>query len=262
MYDSNKLLPKSQFQQLLHLLPTPRWKRNGRKPSRKEALLIGILQVLVNGVAWRKIADCGCSYASCFRYLGELQRRGKLKLILSRLAHEQADLRIGSIDTTVITSFEFRLLSGWSGQYKKNGTKVSLFVTKDGLPVDVGFGKGNINDKVFLLTHLKNTAGKQKKIINLDMSYMSLSLRRAMRQKGIRLNMKTRAQDFRRKRGPKFKFDEPIYNMRMFVERTNSWVKAFRALRLRRSPHPAMFKAFVYLALIIVFIRFSRFCNR
>jgi hypothetical protein len=46
------------------------------------------------------------------------------------------------------------------------------------------------------------------------------------------------------------------------VERTNSWVKEFRALRLRRSSHPAMFKAFVYLALIIVLIRYSKFCNR
>ena len=114
-----------------------------------------------------------------------------------------------------------------------------------------------MSDKDFLLEHLKNTAGKRKKILNLDMSYMSLSFRRAMRQKGIRVNMKIRAQDFVRKRGPKFKLDEKIYNMRMFVERTNSWLKAFRAVRLRRSPHPAMFKALVYLTLIIVLIRKS-----
>lgn len=262
MYDSSKLLPKSQFQQLVALLPTPRWKRNGRKPSNKEALVTGILQVLVNGVAWKKIADCGCSYASCFRYLQEMQRRGKLKLIYQRLAWDKTVLLVGSIDTTLIGSFAFRLLTGWNGQHKQMGTKVSLFVGKDGLSADVQFGKGNLNDKAFLLDHLKNTAGKRKKIINLDMSYMSLALRRAMRQKGIRINMKTRAQDFRRKRGRKFKLDEPIYNLRMEVERTNSWVKSFRALRLRRSPHPAMFKAFVYLALIIVLLRHSRFCNR
>ncbi len=262
MYDSSKLLPKSQFQQLLKLLPTPRWKRNGRKPSNKEAMVIGILQVLVNGVAWKKIADCGASYASCFRYLRELQRRGKLKLIYQRLAWEKTVVLVGSIDTTLIGSFAFQLMTGWNGQHKEIGTKVSLFVGKDGLPADVQFGKGNINDKVFLLDHLKNTVGKRKKILNLDMSYMSLALRRAMRQKGIRINMKTRVQDFKRKRGRKFKFDNQIYNLRMEIERTNSWEKAFRALRLRRSPHPAIFKAFVYLALIIVLIRYSKFCNR
>jgi transposase len=257
VYDSSKLLPKSQFQQLLRLLPTPRQKKLGRKRSNKEALITGILQVLVNGVAWKKIADCGCSYASCFRYLQELQRRGKLKLVMQRLAWEKADLTVGSIDTTLVPSFAFRQMTGWNGQHKQTGTKVSLFVDNDGVPADVQFGKGNINDKVFLLGHLKNVAGKRKKVLNLDMSYMSLALRRAMRQKGIRINMKVRTQDFRRKRGRKFKFDEPIYNMRMFVERTNAWVKAFRALRLRRSPHPAMFKAFVYLALIIVLVRRS-----
>ena len=256
MYDSSKLLPKSQFCQLIKLLPTTREKRLGRRHSNKEALVTGILQVLVNGVAWKKIADCGCSYASCFRYLREIQRRGRLKLIFQTLA-QKTDITIGSIDTTLVTSFAFRHLTGWNGQHKQRGTKVSLFVDKDGTPADVAFGKGNMSDKDFLLEHLKNTAGKRKKILNLDMSYMSLSFRRAMRQKGIRVNMKIRAQDFKRKRGPKFKLDEKIYNMRMFVERTNSWLKAFRAVRLRRSPHPAMFKAFVYLALIIVLIRKS-----
>jgi transposase len=262
VYDGSKLLPKSQFQQLLKLLPTPRQNKRGRRHSKKEALLLGILQVLVNGCSWKKIADCGCSYASCFRYLQELQRRGTLKLILQRLVQEQVDITVGSIDTTLVISFAFADMTAWNGQHKQIGTKVSLFVGKDGLPADVQFGNGNKNDKDFVLDHLKNVAGKRKRVINLDMSYMSLALRRAMRQKGIRINMKTRAQDFRRKRGRKFKLDNEIYNLRMEVERTNSWVKAFRALRLRRSPHPAMFKAFVYLALIIVLLRYSRFCNR
>jgi hypothetical protein len=128
VYDRSKLLPKSQFQQLMNLLPTPRWKRNGRNPSKKEAITVG------------------------------------------------------SIDTTLVQSFAFRQLSGWNGQHKQRGTKISLFVGKDGLPADVQFGKGSINDKVFLLGHLKNVAGKRKKILNLDMSYMSLALRRTLRQ--------------------------------------------------------------------------------
>lgn len=257
MYDGSKLLKKSQFQQLVKLLPTPRQKREGRRRVSKEALVTGILQVLVNGCSWKKIADSGCSYASSFRYLQELQRRGKLKLVFQRLAKERTDLTCCAIDTTFIVSFEFRLLTASNGMKKACGTKVSLIGDMMGFPADVQFGKGNVNDKVFVLAHLKNTAGKRKRILNLDMSYMSLSLRRAMRQKGIRVNMKTRAQDFTRKKGPKFKFDRQNHVTRLLLERTNGWVKAFRALRLRRSPHPAMFKAFVYLALIIVLIRRS-----
>lgn len=257
MYDTNKLLPKSQFQQLLKLLPTPKQRRRGRKRVEKKALLNGILQALVNGVAWEKIAECGCSYSSCWRYCQELQRRGKLKLIYQTLANDITDLQTSAIDTTLVRSFEFTRMTGYDGQHKAIGIKVSLIANVDGLPVDAQFGKGNKNDKEFVLSHIKNVAGKRKKTLNLDMSYMSLSLRRAMRQKGIRVNMKVRQQDYRRKRGPKFKFDEQSYVSRWVLERTNGWVKAFRRLRLRREYHPAMFKAFVYLALIIILIRQS-----
>lgn len=256
MYDYTKLIPQRVWNELLKQLPSSRQKRFGRKRCAKEALLNGILQVLVNGVAWRKITPCGCSYVSCFRYFKELQRRGKLKLIYKILAREKTDLTIGSIDTTTVTSFEFSQMTGWDGHKKTVGTKVSLFVDQKGLPADVEFGKGSSNDKVFLPDHIKNTVGMPKKILNLDMLYMNLNFRREMRKKGIRVNMKVRDQDFRRKRGPKFKFDEKIYQLRFLLERTNGWLKNFRHIRLRREYYPAMFKAFVYLVLIIILIRY------
>src|SRR5438270_5049218 len=194
------MLPKSQSEQLMELLPTPRQRKLGRKQLGKEALVTGILQVLINGVAWRKIAECGASYASCFRYLKELQRRGKLKLIFQALAKRKADITVGSIDTTLIISFEFKYLTGWSGKHRSVGTKVSLFSGKDGLPVDVQFGKGSDNDKIFLSDHFRSVAGRRKRILNLDMMYMNLGFRREMRKKGIRVNMKVRQQDCTRKR--------------------------------------------------------------
>lgn len=255
MYDYTKLVPERVWQELLTILPTPRQERFGRKRCAKEALLNGILQVLVNGVAWRKIADCGCSYASCFRYFKELQRRGKLKLIYKALVKAKTDLTEGMIDTTTVDSFEFRYLTGWDGYKKKIGTKVSLFCDKNGLPADVVFGKGSFYDTEFFSKHIDNTRGIRKKLINLDMKYMSITLRRSMRRRGIRINMKWRNQDYRRKRGPKFKLDWEKYSMRFLLERINGWLKSFRSIRIRREYHPAMFKALVYLALIIVLIR-------
>jgi transposase len=256
VYDTRKLVSKSQFQQLVALLPTPKQLRIGRKRIAKEALVRGILQVLVNGVAWGKIPECGCSYVSCYRYFKELQRRGVLKQIQQTLSRQKVDLSTCAIDTTLVRSFEFQDGVGYSGQYKAMGSKVSLFCDLLGLPADVQFGKGNTNDKVFLPAHIKNTVGIRKKVLNLDMSYMNLSFRRLMRQKGVRVNMQVREQDFKRKRGPKFKFDEEIYKIRMVIERTNAWVKAFRRLRLRREYHFAMFKAFVYLAIILILLRY------
>lgn len=220
-------------------------------------MVTGILQVLMNGVAWGKIADCGASPTCCFRYLEELQRRGRLKLIFKRLVDERIDLTVGSIDTTFIVSFRFRYLTANSGKHRAIGTKVSLFCDRQGLPADVLFGKGNVDDKVFVHYHIKNTLGKRKKILNLDKGYISKALRRAMQRKKIRVNMELRRIDYTKKRGPAFGFDKEIYKLRFELEKLNGRVKTNRSLRLRRSYHPAMFKAFVYLALILVLIRHS-----
>ena len=236
-------------------MPTHKSKIRGRPRVKKRALVNGILQVLVNGVAWRKMAECGCSYVSCFRYLKEVQRRGKLKLIYKMLAKQMTNLENCSIDTTLIPSFEFQALTGWSGKHKQVGTKISLVADEGGLPADCQFGKGSTNDKVFLPDHVRAIKNKKKKVMNLDMGYMNLDFRREMQRIGVRVNMKVRDQDFTRKRGPKFSFDEEKYKARLLLERTNGWIKNFRRLRLRREFHIAMFEAFVFLALIIILIR-------
>lgn len=256
MYDNTKLVSKKVFKELLKCLPTNKQKRFGRKRIAKEALLCGILQVLVNGVSWSKIARCGCSYVSCWRYLHELERRGKLKLILKLLAREKTDTHMGSIDTTTIRSFEFTRGVGWNGKDRIAGTKVSLFADRYGYPVDVVVDKGNIHDKDFIPIHMKNTVGMRKKMLNLDMHYMSAVLRRDLRKKGIWVNMKVRDQDYRRKKGPKFRFDETIYKFRFLVERLNGWIKNFKRVRMRQEYHLANYKAFVYLALIIILLRY------
>ena len=155
MYDSSKLVSKRVLKKLIEILPSPRQKRFGRKRCQKEALIGGVLQVLVNGCAWRKIAQCGCSYVSSFRYFQELQRRGKLKLIHQEISKEKTDISEGSVDTTTVSSFEFRYQTGWDGHNKKVGTKVSVFTDKKGLPADVGFDKGSKDDKDIFPQHLK-----------------------------------------------------------------------------------------------------------
>ena len=255
MYDISKLLPLCQFRKLVRVLPTPKQKKRGRKRVNKKALISGILQVLFNGVPWMKIADCGCSPVSCWRYFQELQRRGKLKLIYEQLAGVKTDIIEGAIDTTTATSFRFKNLTGFDGKHKKTGTKISLFADKNGLPADVTFGKGNQHDTVFVEEHLKKTAGRRKRIINLDKGYTGADFRRRMRNRGTKINMEMRKGDYTRKRGPKFRFDEIKYKIRFLVERLNAWLKNFRRIRMRREYHAAMYKAFVYLGLIIVLIR-------
>jgi len=255
MYDYTKLVDEEVFVELLRLLPTPKQKRLGRKRAKQEALLNGILQVLVNGLAWNNIAECGASPASCWRYFQEIQRRGEFKLIRDRLSQEKTDITECAIDTTTITSFRFASMAGWDGKHKKVGTKISLLTDKNGLPADVDFGKGNKDDRGFVEEHLRNTAGRRKNVLNMDKGYTSAELRRKLRQKGIWVNMEMKKGDYIRKRGPKFTFNKEKYHTRFLVERLIGWLKSFRRIRIRREYKSAMFKAFVYLALIIILLR-------
>lgn len=256
MYEITKLLPEEVFSELISILPKPRQKRYGRKRCEFEAILNGILQVLVNDVAWMKIAGCGCSYVTCYRYFCELQRRGKLKLIFEVLAREKTNVIEAAIDTNSVSSFRFRRMTGWCGKHKKPSTKISLFTDINGLPADVAFDKGNVHDLKFLPSHIQNGGHRRRiKILNFDKGYTSCGLRRRLRKKGTYVNMQTRRGDYVRKKGPKFRFDEEKYKVRFKVEKTFGWMENFRHIKLRREYKPTMFKAFVYLTLILILLR-------
>jgi len=255
MYDVTKLLPKEQFNELIENLPTPRQKRFGRKRCEKKALLTGILQVLILGIPWNKIFDCGCSPSSCYRYFKELQRRGIFKERFTFLAEVKTDIAECAIDTDSTTSFRFQYGSGWDGRHKKMATKISLLSDKKGLPVDVLFGSGKRHDNTFVYQHLENTAGRRKKTLNLDKIYVSLEMRRDLRQKGIRVNMKTRQGDYIHKKGPRFKLNEEKYKVRFLIEKLFAWMENFRRCKYRVDYKLSSFKGFVYLALLIILIR-------
>lgn len=255
IYNTELLASKKVLTELLDILPQPRIPKTGRKPIALECLLNGILQVLVNGVAWRKIAFCGCSYISCYRYFRELQRRGKLKLIFNKLSLLKTDIVECAIDTDTINSFRFKSCVGWDGKHRKNGTKISILTDKKGLPADIEFGKGNKHDLTFVNKHIKNTSRIRKKLLNLDKGYTSKELRRELKKKGIKINMETRQGDYKRKRGPKFGFNKEKYKTRFLIERQFAWIESFKRLRTRVDRHIASFKAFVYLALIIILMR-------
>lgn len=251
----NKLIKPWIFEELLRLLPSPKQKRLGRRRCSQEALLWGILQVLRLGIPWGQINDCDCSPTSCWRYFREIQRRGKLQLIYELLSREKTDISQGAIDSTTVTSFRFRQLTGWDGKHRKVGTKISLFTDVRGLPADVSFGKGSKHDLRFVPDHLQKTVGTRKETLNLDKGYTSLELRRNLNNSGTFINMEMRRGDYTAKRGPKFRFDREKYKVRFLVERTMAWLKAFWRLRIRRDYRVSMFKAFTYLALIIILIR-------
>jgi transposase len=256
MYEITKLLSRDTFDDLIRILPKRRQKRYGRKRCQFEAILNGILQVLVNDVAWNKIASCGASYGTCYRYFCELQRRGKLKLIFEVLARGKTNVVESAIDSNSISSFRFRRMTGWCGKHKKISTKISLLTDIEGLPVDAKFDKGGADDRDFVPIHLQNGGHRRRiKELNLDKGYTSCDLRRKLRKRGTHVNMQIRKGDYIRKKGPKFGFKEDKYKVRFLIEKVFAWMENFRHIKVRREYKPAMFKAFVYLSLILILLR-------
>lgn len=255
MYDINKLIKPQVFEELLKLLPTPRQKKRGRKRIKKRYLVLGIIQVLVLGIGWRKMFDCGASPSSCYRYFCELKRRGILKKKFTEKSRTKTDISECAIDSNSIGSYRFDLGVGYDGKHKKYATKLSLLTDIIGLPVDAIFGKGNTHDLNFVSTHIKNTSGRAKKILNLDLGYTSKDLRREMRNKGTYVNMKNKKNDYTRKIGPKFKLKVDKYKVRFYVEKTFAWIENFKRCKFRLDYTISSFKSWIYLALIIILIR-------
>ena len=255
MYNTNKLISPQVLEKLLDVLPTPKSKNTGRKRCDKKALVLGIVYVLKRSVPWYDCLNFGASYSSCFRYFREIQRRGYLKKIFKLLTLQKTDIKICSIDSTSVTSFRFNCGTGFDGKHKKCATKVSALADINGLPADIIFKKGNTHDLHFVLPHMINTQGRAKLVLNMDKGYTSLDLRRKLRQKKIKVNMEVKKNDYKHKIGPKFKLNQAIYNTRFTIERLFGWLKSFKRCRLRQEFTMSSFKAFIYLALIIVLIR-------
>lgn len=255
MYDSTRLIPQTQFDQLMALLPDPRNKKTERKRCNKEHLLSGILQVMILGIPWYQIFDCGCSFMSCYRYFKELQRRGLFKKQFLELSKVKTNVVECASDTNTIKSYRFKACVGYDGKHKVHGTKISLLTDINGLPFDAIIEKATIHDGTFCDQHIKNTRGRRKKMLHLDKAYTSAKRRRECRQKGIKINMEIKKGDYTRKRGPKFSFDSEKYKVRFKIERTFGWIENFRRVKYRVDRHISSYRAFAFLALIIILVR-------
>lgn len=168
---------------------------------------------------------------------------------------DKTDITECAIDSDTINSFRFKSCVGWDGKHRKNGTKISVLTDKKGLAADIEFGRGNKHDLTFVNNHIRNTTRRREKLLNLDKGYTSKELRRELKKKGIKINMETRQNDYKRKRGSKFGFNKEKYKTRFLIERQFAWIESFKRLRTRVERLIASFKAFVYIALIIILMR-------
>ncbi len=250
------VLTEEQIQFLSKLLPQPH--SNTGRPSYSNAeLLPGILRVLRSGMRLRDLDDRSLpSSVTHWRRLRFWQRKFELEkiwnLILTKLGEDnKLNLKVGAIDGSLIQSFKFKDMTGYSGKYKKTGTKISSLVDSNGLPLNLVFAPGNRHDLPFAKDTVKRSNYKPDTLL-ADKGYDSDNFRFLLIKLGIIPNISPRNI---KNRKLKPKYDHELGKKRYKVERTNAWIKSFRRLRFRFDYTSVSFKALVFLGLIVICIR-------
>lgn len=191
----------------------------GRPAYSNQVLLPGILKVLRSGCRWRDLDTPGLpSGVTHWRRLRLWERKSKLWWLWRRVlvllhGNKKVDLSTTAIDGTLTPSFAFKSQTGYSGKYHRTGTKLVSVTESAGLPVALVFSAGNRHDSPLALPALKRLkVGNRTRpeIVLGDKGFDSLTLRRSLRQRGIKTNIPEREFKTRRKRGRPPHYDKQL----------------------------------------------------
>lgn len=251
------VLNYQQIEFLAKKLPCPK-SSIGRPSYSNIELLPGVLRVLRSGMRWRDLDDKRfASSVTHWRRLRFWERKMGLKkvfdLILGNLNLEKKlDIRIASIDGSLVPSFNFLDTTGFSGKHYRTGTKLSTMTDFLGLPLNIVFAPGNRHDQPLAMPTLVNNPVGKPNILLADKGYDSDKFKQKLKELNIEPNIPQRNIKNREKQGH---YNIPLGKMRFKIERTNGWIKSFRRVHFRFDYTLASFKAFTYLALIVICVR-------
>lgn len=255
--NTTDVLSLNQLEYLANKLPKPK-AGTGRPSYSNIELLPGILKVLRSGMRWRDLDQrgfpSGVTHWRRLRFWGiRFGLKNTWNLILLKLYKaNKMNLNIASIDGSIIPSFDFLDTTGYSGKYKKTGTKISTLVDFLGTPFNIVFASGNKHDMPLAEATITNNSVGKPNLILADKGYDSDKLRSALNEAGIHTNIPTRKIKNRKKQE---NYNIPLGKMRFKIERTNAWIKSFRRLHFRFDYTLASFSALTYLALIVICLR-------
>jgi len=252
-----------------HLPPHPPRPKGGRPPLDDRRVLTGIIFVLKTGIPWEYLPremNCGCGM-TCWRRLRDWWRGGVWGKIhtslLSRLrAGKQIDFSRFLIDTSHVRAVGGGMQTGPSPvDRRKLGSKITLVTDAQGVPVVVGVIPANRNDSqetISLIDRVPPIAGqcgrprRRPERLQGDRGFDAEDDRQALRRRGI-------IPLLGKRRTP---HGSGLGRFRWFIERTNSWLKQFRRIRVRYDRIPAIYYAFLKLASALICYRIFRsgFC--
>ena len=262
------VLSEKQLEFVAQHLPQPN-AQTGCPPYTNQELLPGILKVLRSGCRWRdldrKDFPSAITHWRRLRFWQKMEGFLSLWDLLLHLLFDQKKLMIKttSIDGTLIPSFAFKDMTSYSGKHHKTGTKVSLIVEEQGIPVSAIETEGAKHDSPLAIPTIQRIPRfliQEIEKMLADKGYDDTKIRIFLNDLGIGSDIPQREvpmsweEKIRRRAEIKLK-NQKSNNKRFVVERTNAWTKSFRRVRFRFDYTMLSFVAFLNLAFVVICIR-------
>lgn len=223
-----------------HLPPEKQVGPQGGRPAVEHRVVMKVIWfVLASGCRWQDVPlELGCSGRTAHRRLLEWERLGiwnRLHMHLLNLLRKagQFDPHIAIIDGVVVRAFGGGEATGPSPvDRRKTGTKHTLMVDKHGIPMAIRTAGANASDHTQIIPlvldfpRVGGKPGRPKETpdeVFADRGYDSDATRHVLRWLGIEPRIARR----------KTAHGSGLGKVRWVVERTISWLKGLRRMRVR-----------------------------
>jgi len=259
------LLPDDLWELIEPQLPAPKpHPKGGRPPLDNRQVLTGIIFILRTGLPWEYLPQemgCGCGM-TCWRRLKAWFVAGIWQkihtLLLSRLRFlKKLDFRRFLIDTCHVRAVGGGAQTGPSPvDRSKLGSKIELVTDAQGVPVVVGLCAANHNDNLDTITLIdrvppihgpRGRPRRRPDRLMGDRGFDDEQDRQELRKRHIIPELAKR----------RTAHGSGLGIWRWFVERTNSWFKQFRRIRIRYERTPEVYQAFLELVAILICFRMA-----
>lgn len=253
-------MPEEFFDAVVCYLPEQRepGPDGGRRPIDHHTVLKVIWFVLVTGCRWRDVPlELGCCGETARTRLQEWEHSGIWDMVhrqFLKLLRQQdkLDTSTAIVDSTQVRAFGGGEKTGPSPvDRRKKGTKYTLLVDRHGVPLVVQSASANTSDHQLLLSttvafpRVGGKPGRPKAHpdkLYADAGYDSEAARCILRFLGI--------EPFIRKR--QSPHGSHIGRIRWVVERTISWIKGLRRLRVRYDRKAIIIDAWTTMAAAVI----------
>lgn len=253
-------MPENFYELARPLLPAEKQPgpEGGRPPSGHFIVLKVIWFVLVTGCRWKDVPkEMGCCGETARTRLQAWERDGIWdglhKLLLTMLRQEnELHLETVIIDSTQVRAFGGGEATGPSPvDRRKKGTKYTLLVDRDGVPLVIRAVPANRSDQLEILPTVMSfpaVPGKPGRPrthpdkLYADAGFDCEATRSLLRWLGIEPHIRRRNGDH----------GSHLGRVRWVVERTISWIKGLRRMRVRYDRSGASIDAWTSIAAAVV----------